>query len=383
MKYSDEDLVSAAAEIGRSLPERNIEIEKNREIPVDIISSLRRAGIFHALVPKIYGGSEVHPAALIKIIRLVAEGDGAVGWNVMIGTTTGLLAASMPEIEARKIYGSEPGVLTVGVTVPAGRAALVDGGYIVNGRWPFGSGSRHAEWVCGGCTVIERDGKKRLAKNGVPEVQLMMFSKDQIELEDTWKVSGLKGTGSNHFSVRDQLVPLGRQVILGSVPENPEPLYRFPTLGLLALGVSAVSLGIGYRALRAFKELAADKVPTGTKEKLIENSLAQTAVAKATANLESSEAYMDKVVNDCFRVVADGESLSKENRNKLRLAAVNTTARSAEAVRFLYQAGGGSSIYEQSQLQRCFRDVHVTTQHIMVAPSIYEMTGKAEMEYDS
>ena len=55
------------------------------------------------------------------------------------------------------------------------------------------------------------------------------------------------------------------------------------------------------------------------------------------------------------------------------------TLKSAEAVDALYEAGGGSSIYDENVLQRCFRDVHVTTQHIMVAKPIFEMTGKAVM----
>ena len=189
----------------------------------------------------------------------------------------------------------------------------------------------------------------------------------------------MKGTGSNHFSVKNAFVPAGRQVLLGTPTKNSSPLYKFPTLGLLALGVSSVSLGIGYRALEGFKELAAKKIPTGNTLTLRDNYHAKMALAKATADIESAEAYIKTTVEKCFDAAERGEKLSASERNRLRLAAANASLKSAEAVDALYEAGGGSSIYDENVLQRCFRDVHVTTQHIMVAKPIFEMTGKAVM----
>ena len=104
----------------------------------------------------------------------------------------------------------------MGVTAPSGVAKSVDGGFLVDGRWGWGSGAVHADWVCGGCVVHDENNEKRLSSSGSPEVWLMIFSKDQIKIEDTWQVSGMKGTGSNHFSVKNAFVPKGRQVLLGT-----------------------------------------------------------------------------------------------------------------------------------------------------------------------
>ena len=145
------------------------------------------------------------------------------------------------------------------------------------------------------------------------------------------------------------------------------------------MGVSSVSLGIGYRALEGFKELAAKKIPTGSTSTLRNNYHARIALAKATAGIESADAYVQKTVEKCFAVATTDRKLKSSERNRLRLAAANATLKSAEAVDMLYEAGGGSSIYDENILQRCFRDVHVTTQHIMVAKPIFEMTGKAVM----
>jgi len=299
----------------------------------------------------------------------------------MIGATTGLLSASLSDEYAKKIYGSGPDVLSVGVTAPMGTAQSVEGGYKVTGRWPFGSGSQNAQWISGGSFIFDGD-TQRLGKGGAPELQLMMFERDQVDIEDTWYVSGLRGTGSHHFSVTEQFVPDGRSVVLGGRTRIKRPLYQFPMLGLLALGVSSVSLGIGFKALEAFKQLAGTKTATGGVKSLAERAQVQSIVGESTADLESAEAYIHSVIGDAYEMASQGRRLPKEIKAGLRLAAVNATHRSVAAVDRLYQGGGGSSIYEHSVLQRCFRDIHVTTQHIMVAAPIYEVVGRVQMGLD-
>jgi alkylation response protein AidB-like acyl-CoA dehydrogenase len=369
-----------ARSCAQTLPTRAIEIEQARRLPSDIADEMRAAGVFRMLVPAIYGGLEVHPKVFTETLKHIAIGDGAAGWNAMIGSTTGMLSASLAEDYAKEIYQQDPNVLTVGVTAPLGKAEDEGDYYRVTGRWPFGSGSDNADWICGGCFVFEA-GEQVMGAHG-PEVRLMMFKKEEVVLEDTWHVSGLQGTGSHHFHVTDVRVPRGRTILLGGRSKVHTPLYQFPMLGLLALGVASVSLGIGYAALAAFKELAGVKKPTGSNRKLVDRQMVQSEVAKSVADLESSEAYMNKVIDEAWQVASDGERLNLEQKAALRLAAVNATHKSVAAVDRLYQLGGGTSIYEESPLQKCFRDVHVTTQHIMVAPPIYELVGKVQLGVD-
>ena len=141
----------------------------------------------------------------------------------------------------------------------------------------------------------------------------------------------------------------------------------------------SVSLGIGYRALEAFKELATTKIPTGNTSTLRSNYHAKMALAKATADIESADIYVRKTVETCFAIAETDKKLTSAERNRLRSLQQTQLSNPLEAVDALYEAGGGSSIYDENALQRCFRDVHVTTQHIMVAKPIFEMAGKAIM----
>ena len=377
---SDSQVLEKAKEWGDCLPAMAPDIEAARRLPGAVADGFREAGFFRLLVPREYGGLETHPLTFLDVIRDVARGDGSAGWNVMIGSTTGLLSASLPESFAKEIYGDggDSLTLTVGVTAPMGRAEKVDGGWRVSGRWPFGSGSQNADWITGGCFVFE-DGEKILNDKGAPDVHLMMFHKDQVTIEDTWRVSGLCGTGSHHFHVDDVLVPEGRSVVLGGRTRVRRPLYQFPMLGLLALGVSSVSLGIGYAAVDAFSELAGAKTPTGSRRQLAERPMVQVDVARSVADLRSAEAFTREVVNEAWAHACAGERLNTNQKANLRLAAANTTHKAVEAVDRLYEAAGGSSIYEENPLQRYFRDIHVTTQHIMVANPIYEVVGRVQL----
>jgi len=373
--------VAIARGFRQEIRERADQIERDRRLPADLAARMAAAGMFRLLVPQSLGGMEVHPGAFFDSLAETACADGAVGWCQMIGATTGILSASLPEHWADSIYGAHPDCISTGVTAPLGRAERVDGGYRVSGRWPFGSGSQISDWICGGCLIIE-DGKPKLSAHGTPETILAMFPAAEVTIHDTWRTSGLCGTGSHDIEVRDVLVPEGRWSVLGGRPRINAPLYRFPTLGLLALGVSAVSIGIARHAIESFLELAGAKVPTGSSRTLADRAGTQKDLARARVLVESAVAFTHRAIDKAWAEAEGTGRLSLEAKAELRLAATNNAWSAAEAVDLLYHAAGGSSIYEHNDLQRCFRDVHVATQHIMVAQPTYEMVGKVMLGID-
>ena len=178
----------------------------------------------------------------------------------------------------------------------------------------------------------KENGDQVTNEKGAPDIHLMMFKAGDIEIEDTWNVSGLRGTGSHHFNVKDQFVPEGRSVVLGGRARIKKPLYQFPMLGLLALGVCSVSLGIGYRALSAFKDFAGTKKPTGSNRTLVDRPLIQADVARSAADLKSAESFVYAAIDEAWSEANAGNRLSTETKANLRLAAVNATHKSVRAV---------------------------------------------------
>ena len=351
-------LVERVEPVGLEASARAGEIESLRRLPDDIARALVETGLFRAWVPARYGGGETDALTVLDAIEALSFHDGATGWCAMIGATTSLTAAFLPAEFAQQIYG-DPSAVTGGFAMPAARGEPVEGGIVVNGRWQWGSGTSHCTWIGGGCIVGD-------------SAPFVFFERDQVELLDTWHVAGLKGTGSTDYAVADQFVPEGRWVhVLAAEPVVDGPLYRMPFMGLLSLGVCMVGLGLARRAQHELVELAGGKRPMGSGKTLAERQVVQAEVARAEAAWRSARAFVREVVDEAEQV-----GVTDEMRRRLRLAATDAMWRSAQAVDRMYSAGGGSSIHESHPLQRVFRDVHVATQHGMVAERTYEPVGR-------
>jgi alkylation response protein AidB-like acyl-CoA dehydrogenase len=363
-----------ARKLASTIEARRAEIERGRRLPPDLVAQLAEAGLFNLCVPQVYGGGEIEPEDLVETIEAVARADGSTGWCVMIGATSGMLAAYLPDDEAHAIYGAD--VVTGGVFAPRGTAIPVDGGFRMNGRWAFASGSQHCAWLMGGCLVGGADGPDAPA-DGPPDARVLLLPAAEVEILDTWTVAGLCGTGSHDMVVTDAFVPASRAVsLVTDPPRQPGPLYAFPLFGLLAVGIAAVALGLGRAAVDELTDLAGVKVPTGSRRRLAQRGAVQAEVAQAEARLRAGRAFLLDAVGAAWASACAGDAISLEQRALLRTAATHATREAAAAVDRAYEAGGGTSIYASSPLQRHFRDVHVVTQHVMVAPPTYELAGR-------
>ncbi len=366
----------AVAGLAPEISARAREFEAVRRLPADLARKLAEAGVFRMAIAKAYGGAERRPLDLVRVIEEVSRADGSVGWCVMIGGSTAALSGFLPAAVAREIYGSDPLVITGGAVAPTGKAIRAEGGYIVNGRWQWGSATQNCSWITGGALIFEGD-QPRLGPNGDPEFKLMILPAKDVEILDTWDSSGLRGTGSHDFRVKDAFVPDDRAFAIGATPPVIKtPLYRFPFFGLLAIGVCGVSLGIARRAIDEFIALAGGKVPTWERKTLAHSARVQEDVAEAEATLRSSRAFLFETIAAAWEIAAAGERPSLAIRRDLRLAAANVAWQCARVVDSMYSMGGGSVVHASHPIQRCFRDVHVATQHRMVNRSIFETTGK-------
>lgn len=185
------ELVGAASAIAPLIAEHADAAERERRVPAPLVDALAAAGIFHMFVPRRFGGAEAEPAAGILALEELSKADGSSGWIAMIGATTGVVSAYLPEDVARDVY--RPGVVTGGVVAPRGTAIATGEGYTVTGRWPFASGCEHSQWLICGCLVpASADDLERLP-GGDPEVRMALFPACEVEIIDTWHVSGLRG----------------------------------------------------------------------------------------------------------------------------------------------------------------------------------------------
>jgi alkylation response protein AidB-like acyl-CoA dehydrogenase len=366
--------LAAAHALAPELRERADAIEAERRLPADLSQRFAEAGFYRMCVPEVYGGLELPPAETMETIETLARADGACAWCVFIGATSGSVLALLPEASAREIF-ARPTTLLCGVFAPKGRAQAVEGGFRVEGQWAWGSGTQNADWIMGGCQVV-RDGEVERLANGTPRSRMMLVPAAEVEFLDTWYVSGLAGTGSTDFAIHDRFVPEGRAVGLGVDGPLERPLYAFPQFGLLAMGIAAVSLGLARAAIDELIEIAGGKLPAGSARPLAARAAAQADVSRAEALWRSARAFYYEAIEAAWQSAQAGGRIETGHRRDIRLATTHATRSCAEAVDLMYHLAGGTSVYRRSPLQRIFRDVHVATQHMMVAPATLELTGR-------
>jgi alkylation response protein AidB-like acyl-CoA dehydrogenase len=216
----------------------------------------------------------------------------------------------------------------------------------------------------------------------------VIFPTGAVEVIDTWHVSGLRGTGSHDYRVADLFVRDDHSILcFDAMPLQPGTLYAVPIITVLSVAIAAVPLGIARAAIDTAVELAQVKTPGlpslhGSSLLLRDKPTFQAAVGRAEALLGSARSFLLATVGDLWDEVSSGVAASMKRRAMVRLACTQAAQSAAQAVDLMYNAGGGTSLYETSRLERCFRDVHACTQHIATSTDSYELGGRVMLGFD-
>jgi len=340
---------------------------------------MAESGLVQMAIPNEYGGLESHLSDTLKVIEEISYADASAGWCLMNYQTTAFGAALLPPAAATAIFAGPERTVPAGVLAPTGRGRFVDGGMIVSGRWAFASGCDNANWLLGTVVITDDDDNPQFNLDGSPQILLPFFKRNQFEILDTWRVSGLRASGSHDVEVRDELVQEGYWLSLTDPPVVSGTLFQFPVVSTFPPAVAAVALGVARAAFECFVEIAHSKVPVGGTTPLRELGSAQIDVARAEALTDSARSYMYEAVAALWAMVDQGQPATIDARRRVRLAGNHAADTAASAVDLLYNAAGASSIVDTCPLQRHFRDVHVVTQHMHVSAGGYERMGKLRL----
>jgi alkylation response protein AidB-like acyl-CoA dehydrogenase len=293
-----ETLLNAVRRLEPLIREYADEAERHRRLSQPVVTALAEAGLFRLYTPHTLGGLEVDPLTFYRVVEAIARIDGSTGWCVWIGSQNPVFVPILADQAAEAVFGSDPRVVTASVFFPYGRAVVRDRGYIVSGRWPYGSGCQHSAWIFTLCNVFNADQQMRLTKSGEPEVRLASIPAERVTILDTWEVNGLAGTGSHDIVVEQVFVPgeYTCQFGSGTTPQGKHfqgPLYRYPFYASVSGAVGAVALGIAQGAVDACIELAQAKRPAGTTELLHARPLFHVRLAEAVLAVCTSHGLLE------------------------------------------------------------------------------------------
>lgn len=353
------------------------EIDRRRELTPQIVDALVDQDMMRLLVPRGLGGQEIHLVEFCKTTEAVAWADASTAWfvnqsNVSLATS---VAAMAPDVAATLCGGPRTG-LAWGAKHPNSKAIRVDGGYRLTGTWSFGSGSRHTTWIGAHSNVQNPDGTPHI-RYGRPDDRTFLFLKEKAQVTDDWQVLGLRGTGSDTYSVADLFIPDEYAPARDAPEERREtgPLYAIMSNLLYATGFCGVALGVGRRMLETYTQLARGKQNRAAVSAMATNQAIQREIGSLEAKLSAARAFVHEAAGQVYDAAAAG-NLDVDQRLRLRLATTHAMNEAADVAVACYRGAGTTAILDSAPFERRFRDAMSVSQHLQGMSAHIEMVGR-------
>ena len=352
------------------------EIERTRRLTPAVTSALIENGLYRALLPQSFGGAEAPLEIFMQMQEEIAKADASTAWCLGQCSVCAMTAAYLDRDAAEEIFNTPPGILAWGAI--AHEVKVVPGGYLANARWDFASGSRQASWLGAHVRIVEADGTPRKKADGSPEIRTILFPLASATMYDVWDVIGLKGTGTDSYSVDNLFIPDEFSALRDdpNAVREKGPLYKLSTNMVFSMGFAATSLGVARATLDAAIELSRTKLPQGLSA-MRENNAVQGLIGRTEAGLRAARAYLYATAAEVWRDLEGGGPITEAHRVAIRIAATWTIHQSAAVVDTAYHMAGATAVFAANPFERRFRDMHAIAQQIQARDTHYEDAGRA------
>jgi alkylation response protein AidB-like acyl-CoA dehydrogenase len=373
---------TAVTELLPEIAARAPDYERERRIPNDLAAKLKSSGVFRIGLPKRVGGVETSAVERLGILEDVAAADASAGWTVAIGVQSPAFLSNLSSTDFARLYLDTPNLVLAGCGAPTGQAQPCDGGYRINGRWAWASGCLHADWLFVNCLALKDGAPQSGSIPGRPLMISAIFPAESARMhhDESWFVSGLRGTGSCDISVADLFVPTAFTFdSVECAPDGPEASL-LPPLAVGALQFAAVAVGVARGAVDDVIALArSGKQRAYSSARSAEQPVFQFRVGEAETRLRAARALLHVHAELVDREAADlprGFPLLLHPLTKATAATSQFVVRlAAEAVDVCADIAGGSSIHDSSPLQRRRRDIHTLSQHVTLGDPMMTRHG--------
>lgn len=388
------EIAGRAGELTPVLRGRAREAETLRRLPDATIRDIDDAGLIRVLIPRRYGGFELDLNCALDTMSSTGRGCASTAWVLSIYQQHAWIVAHFPQQAQDECLGSLTNPHIAAILQPRGKARVVDGGFVLDGFWPFASGSPHAEWILFGALVVGDDGEEIVIDrmvNGVAarNARLFLVPRDDIEILDDWNAAGLAGTGSHSTRVDGAFVPEYRSLSIADALDgiapgralHDGPLFRTPYYSVLNAALGGLAPGVARAALDGFLgRIDKHLVPPMN---LIQSNLirAHRQVADATAKIEVSEMLLKDLGDRIMAVGRDGTSFGALDKARVRLNTALAVRYAYEAIERIFMAAGGAALSLDNPVQRAMRDIHGVSAHqFLDVETALELKGMVELD---
>ena len=355
-----DELVTRAEALLPAIAERALQTERDRRIPQESLDEIQAAGLNRILHPARFGGYGLDYDAFFEISWRLSSACGSTGWVYSVASVHHWQLGLSPEA-AQEEYFAGGDVWSSSAFNPRGaKVEPVDGGWKLAGRWQYSSGCLHADWALLGAFVPE-----------FPAPVLLLVPKAEFRIEDTWHVSGLKGTGSNDIVIDDPVfVPAHRYVRLdgcdpAAVASQGRGSYGAPMPSLIPWSLVTPVIGMAQGMLNAYEHATRTRVAAFSGQEVAKMVGPQLRVSQAAAALDTARSVARANIREVIERGGRGDAFSDEDRVRLRRDHAYVANLCYDATMTIARAGGASSLFETNPIQRFMRDVHAGSMQLV------------------
>ena len=361
-----EDYLAAAEALVPALRDRAAACDAHRTLLDETVEDFHRTGLFRIHQPARVGGAELDLRMFIDAGAVVARGCPSSSWNLVNLGSHHWMLAMWPAATQNAIWGQDPDALIASSFVfPAGKARKTDGGYVLSGRWPFSSGVDNSGWNMLAGLV------EGVSGDGPPEARVFLLPASDYVVIDTWYAAGLRGTGSKDVECTEVFVPEDYTVSAAGMRDgvspgtavNTGPLYRIPTFAVFPYILAGVALGAAEGALETYIDVTGARVGSYTGAKLADQQVLQVGLAEAASAIDAAGALLRQNADQAMALAVASEIADIPTRARWRRDAAYATGLCRQAVTQLFEASGAGALYDNSPMQRYFRDIQAICGH--------------------
>jgi 3-hydroxy-9,10-secoandrosta-1,3,5(10)-triene-9,17-dione monooxygenase len=349
------------------LRERAARAEDARMLLRENEQLLHESGLFRFHQPKSFGGMELDFVAVVDIPAELARGCPSTAWNVGNVACHHWILGYYDPATQHEVWDANPDALIASsIALAAGRGRKADGGFVINGRWPFSSAVDNSDWNMLAVSIYDGDGKTPV------DWRLCLVPKSDYEVIDTWYAMGMAATGSKDVAVSELFVPERRALPLlrcrgGSehpgAALNPGALYRIPIVAASSHPLAPAALGAAEGAYELFLETMAKRAGTYTGARVADFQAVQIKVARARCLIDSARDFLRQSAIGLQAAAQRDEAPDLETKLRFRAHSAFAVNQSREAVETLWSCYGAQGLYVRDPLQRHLRDVLAINQH--------------------
>jgi len=363
-------VVTIAKELGPRFAARAARADEGDLFVAENFGELKAHGLMAAGVPKEFGGFGASHAELSDMLRELGHYCGSTALAFSMHTHQVTTAAWRWRHQKAPVDGLLKRVAAENIVIlssggsdwlqGSGTATRVDGGFQINGRKIFTSGAPVGDLLMTSAVYDDSEAGPSVLHFAVP------VKAEGVKILDTWRVMGMRGTGSHDIELTDVFIP-DSGVSLKRPQGKWHPLFHIISMIAIPL-IYSVYVGIA----EAARDLA---VKQAAKRR------ADGHVAYLVGGIENGVTAVRLALQEMITAAATNEpGFGTTNRVMIGRALVAHGV--LKTVDLAMEVAGGGAFYRSVGLERLFRDVQACRYHPLQEGAQRAFTGKLAFGQD-